>query len=458
MTKTENTAVNRLIEQAHSRPLDADDALFSSPPPRKSLPRPFPNRITPIDEPAPLPRHRIPSSTQTQLAAAPPAAARPADLEDSGLLQVDEDDDDIPMTVGEPAVRIADIQPIAARPSALGQVPGLDEHTWYEESQGIDRLDEANFGTRFVRRPSRTKSVLLLCAAFATGLVATAYIAWPGRQASIAPVTPTPAASVAKTPAVAPTTTTEAQPAVVEPIAPAAPAEPAVVAPVQPAVVVPAAPTKLAVELDSEPDGATVLLVDGGTTITLGATPFSHELEPSKSYELMFTLAGHKSALVTVDPTTSQRVNVDLATSTATASARAETAVTAVAAVAEEPAAPAGAAVAKAAPKAAPRAAKAEPKAAPKARVTKLEPVRPAAPPTGGKGGTLALGSKPPCEIFIDGKPTRLKTPQREIKLTPGPHKITLVNKEHKITETFSVDVKAGAPTKVVKDLTKRMK
>jgi hypothetical protein len=387
---------------------------------------------------------------------------RPADLEDSGLLQVDEDDDDdMPMTVAEPAVRIADIKPIAARPSALGQVPGIDEHSWYEESQSVDRLDEASFGTRFVRRPSRTKSVLLLCAAFATGLVATAYIAWPGRQAAIAPVTPEPAAAVApaaapKTtvvepaavaapPAVVPPTTTEAQPAVVEP---------AVVEPVAPAV-----PAKLAVELDSEPEGATVLLVDGSTTITLGSTPLSHELEPSKSYELMFTLAGHKSALVTVDPTRSQRVNVDLTTSTATASARAETAV---AVVADEPAAPAEPAVAKAepraAPKAAPRAPKAEPKAAPKARVTKTEPPKSAAPAIGGKGGMLMIGSKPPCEIFIDGKPTRLKTPQREIKLAPGSHKITLVNKEHKITETFSVDVKAGASTKVVKDLTKRMK
>ena len=44
------------------------------------------------------------------------------------------------------------------------------------------------------------------------------------------------------------------------------------------------------------------------------------------------------------------------------------------------------------------------------------------------------------------------------IKVSPGPHRITLVNREHKITETFSVDVKAGSPTKVVKDLTSRMK
>jgi hypothetical protein len=469
MTKTENTAVNRLIEQAHSRPLDADDALFSSPPPRKSLPRPFPNRITPVDEPAPMPRHRIPSSTQTQLTAAPPAAkiARPSDLEDSGLLEVDDadDDDDMPMTVAEPAAVVA----AAGAPVRLADIkPMSDESTWYEESVAVDRVDEAQLGTRFVRRTSRTKSVLLLCGAFLTGLVATAYIAWPSRAPSVEPEAPTPAASVKPAraatvvePAVVPPAvdTTAAAPAVVEPVEPAVVA-PAVVAPAEPAVVVPAEPAKLAVELDSDPSGATVLLVDGATTITLGSTPLSHELDASRSYELMFTMSGHKSALVTVDPAKSQRVNVDLASATATAAPRAAEDAVAVA----EPAPPAAPAVAKTTT----RPARAKPEPKPAAKPAAKAAARPAARPArvanadppkaaGGKG-MLMIGSKPPCEIFVDGKATRLKTPQRELKLTPGPHKITLVNKEHRITETFTVDVKAGASTKVVKDLTRRMK
>ncbi len=460
MTKTENTAVNRLIEQAHERPLDADDALFSSPPPRRhTLPRPFPNRIAGIEPPAPMPRHRIPSSTQTQLAAAPPPA-RPAELEDSGLLELDDevdDDDDLPLTIGEPALRLADIQPIAARPSELGGVLPIDEQSWYEESVGVDRVDEAQLGTRFVRRKSRVPSMLLLGAAFATGLVATAVIAWPSRQASVAPVTPPTTAPAAKVEAPV------VQPAVVEAVAAPTVVEPAVVEPavvepvvvepvvVEPVVVQPAAPAKLAVELVSQPEGAAVLLVEAGTTITLGATPLSHELDPTRSYELMFTLAGHKSALVTVDPRRSQRVDVDLASSTATAAPRAEAAVVrAEAAVERVEPTPAAKPERKAAAKPATKPTR-------PARVAKAEPARPAAPAAGGKG-MLMLGSKPPCDIFIDGKPTRLKTPQRELKLSPGPHKITLVNREHKITETFTVDVKAGAPTKVVKDLTKRMK
>jgi hypothetical protein len=44
--------------------------------------------------------------------------------------------------------------------------------------------------------------------------------------------------------------------------------------------------------------------------------------------------------------------------------------------------------------------------------------------------GTLLLGSKPPCDIFIDGKATGMQTPQRDIKLPSGKHKITLVNNE----------------------------
>ncbi len=462
-TKTENTAVNRLIEQAHTRTLDADDALFSSPPSRKTLPRPFPGRIdVSADPPAPLPRNRIPASTQTHLAAAPPAP-RLADLEDSGLLQVD-DDDDMPVTVSEEPIR-----PIAARPSALGAVPGLDEAAWYEESIGVDRLDEASLGTRVVARPNRARSMLWLSAAFAAGLVATAVVAWPGRSATVpkaaapAVIARQPAATVVA-PAVAPTVVAvEAAPAVVEPavVEPAvvepAVVEPAVVEPaivepaiVEPAVVEPAVPVPVTVALDSEPRGATVLLVDGSTTVTLGVTPLAHPLEPTRSYELMFTLAGHKSALVSVDPGASARVSVDMKSAT----------------VAMEPA------VAKAAPRAAPAVAKvvaprgakveprkAEPKAkpAPKAapRVTKAEPVKPAA---GGKGGVLMLGAKPPCDIFIDGKATGLKTPQRAIKVSPGPHKVTLVNRENRITETFTIDVKAGVPTKIVKDLTKRMK
>jgi serine/threonine protein kinase len=71
--------------------------------------------------------------------------------------------------------------------------------------------------------------------------------------------------------------------------------------------------------------------------------------------------------------------------------------------------------------------------------------------------GTLLLGSKPPCEIFIDGRNTGLKTPQREIRLPAGKHKITLLNNEFGIKESFAVEIKANETAKMVKDFSDRL-
>jgi serine/threonine protein kinase len=75
-----------------------------------------------------------------------------------------------------------------------------------------------------------------------------------------------------------------------------------------------------------------------------------------------------------------------------------------------------------------------------------------------GKGqGVLVLGSKPPCEITIDGNATGLHTPQIEIKLAVGRHRITLANREFGIKETFTVDIKADTPRKMIKDYSDRL-
>ena len=71
--------------------------------------------------------------------------------------------------------------------------------------------------------------------------------------------------------------------------------------------------------------------------------------------------------------------------------------------------------------------------------------------------GVLSLGAKPPCEIFVDGRNTGLRTPQREIKLSAGKHKITLLNNEFGIKESFSVEIKAGETAKMVKDFSDRI-
>src|SRR5262249_46997431 len=71
--------------------------------------------------------------------------------------------------------------------------------------------------------------------------------------------------------------------------------------------------------------------------------------------------------------------------------------------------------------------------------------------------GVLVLGSKPPCDIAIDGNTTGLHTPQKEIKLPVGRHRITLTNAEFGINETFSVDIKADVPEKLIKDYSDRL-
>ena len=91
---------------------------------------------------------------------------------------------------------------------------------------------------------------------------------------------------------------------------------------------------------------------------------------------------------------------------------------------------------------------------------TKVEPKPETEGGAGGRRraqGTLLLGSKPPCDIFIDGKSTGLQTPQRDIKLSAGKHKITLVNNEFGIKETFAVDIKADAAEKQIKDYSDRI-
>lgn len=75
----------------------------------------------------------------------------------------------------------------------------------------------------------------------------------------------------------------------------------------------------------------------------------------------------------------------------------------------------------------------------------------------GGKG-TLMLGAKPPCRIYIDGRDTGKMTPQRGISLPAGKHKILLLNKEYKIKSRATVVIKSGKKTRVIRDLSDRIK
>jgi hypothetical protein len=65
--------------------------------------------------------------------------------------------------------------------------------------------------------------------------------------------------------------------------------------------------------------------------------------------------------------------------------------------------------------------------------------------------------AKPPCRIFIDGRDTGQKTPQVGIQLRPGRHRVTLINDEFGLKETFVVEIQPGETMKMIKDLTSQL-
>jgi len=159
------------------------------------------------------------------------------------------------------------------------------------------------------------------------------------------------------------------------------------------------APELVDIRIDSKPAGATVMLVDRGKTNFLGTTPISTSLDPSRQYDLVFMSAGQPTKLEHLDPKLTKHVSVSLARSRRSATAD-----------------------------------------APKSSATTAD-------------GTLMISTKPPCEIFIDDKPTGLITPQRAITLPAGTHKVTLVNNAEKLKKTIAVEITADQPTKVIQDL-----
>ncbi|MEO8701178.1 MAG: PEGA domain-containing protein [Kofleriaceae bacterium] len=196
------------------------------------------------------------------------------------------------------------------------------------------------------------------------------------------------------------------------------------------AVVVPGRAALVDVRIDSTPAGATVMLVDRGKTTFLGTTPISTVVDPARTYDLVFTYANKPTQIQHLDPSTSKHLAVVLgkpATRVAARSVRAERKL-------ETPK----------------KLVKAEKADAPKVDTEPDKSVE-AKKPAG--EGTLMISSKPPCEIYIDGAPTGLTTPQRAIKLAAGKHKVTLVNMTEKIKKTVAVEVSADQPTKVIQDL-----
>ncbi len=448
----------------------------------------------------------VPARVSQQMAAAPaPAPAqtlRPTDdvptrpfdqIDGDGDIDVDVDDEvtSIAPQAQAPAVAVAPKlppPPVAAVPPTPAFTGFGDTDSWYQESRAVVRqepADELFVETHGVPRAPRNMAVWYVAGAFALGLGIAALLFWPGDGkpgAAKAPAAaaaqpaaqPEPAAvkpTVTPVPAAAPAVTPIPEP-VVTPVDPAALPEGAAAPVAAPAAAVdelvpaptpaPAVAGMVTLSFTSTPSGASVLLVDNGTTLPIGKTPVQLQVAAGKQYQAMFSLDGHPSALVPVDPATSTTVVATLGAAAqddddaVVGGPAGDAADEAEAAVAAPPAAQAQAAVAddRGAEKA--RAAAKRERTAKKAekRTARAEPA-PAA--KSGAMGTLKIGAKPPCDIIIDGKRTGLVTPQAALKLSAGKHTITLVNKEHGIKEQLKVTIEAGETTKVIKDLTSRM-
>ena len=254
----------------------------------------------------------------------------------------------------------------------------------------------------------------------------------PTPQQQFAPPT-APAVTMSETPApaAAPAPVVEAPAPVAEAAQQQAAEAPALTndVPAPAANDVPAAkPSFVDIRIDSNPAGATAVLVDNGKTSFLGTTPLATSLDPSRQYDIVFTYDDRPTQMAHLDPTKDTHVSIALpkAASSSSSSRRHRSAPAPVAAVAET-AAPA-------------------PAPAPAAKA------KPMVAEEGGEG-TLMVSSKPPCDIIIDGKPTGLTTPQRSISLAAGVHKVTFVNDAEKIKKTVSVTISADKPTKLIQDL-----
>jgi hypothetical protein len=291
--------------------------------------------------------------------------------------------------------------------------------SWFESSRAVEKFDDETFvGTApVVRLERRRKLVVLKIVATSVvfvviGVVIGAYIAFHGEPESRA-------ATVAKS--------TTPPKTIVQPM----PAQPVAAPAVEVAPVL-----KLAdVRIDSAPAGATVMLVDNGKQSFLGTTPIATSLDPSRSYDVVFTLDGRPTKTTHFDPSASQHLEVAFDKPV----------------VAPTPT-PEPVAIAQPSPKPAPT-----PAPAPVHHVAARAPAGQIADP-GFEGaltgnGTLMVSTKPPCDIVIDGQSTGLHTPQRAIPLSAGAHKVTFVNAAEHINKTVSVSVSADHTTKLIKDL-----
>ena len=194
-------------------------------------------------------------------------------------------------------------------------------------------------------------------------------------------------------------------------------------------------PLDITGKFDSQPPGAAVSLIIDGKRTELGPSPQTAKLDPRKSYQVLFEKAGYVSVNkpILFGGSTEEKVLVNLE--------KAGTETPPVAPVASHTPGPVT-----------------HPETHPQTVVKTDTPKTDTPVETTPKGnGTLLLGSKPPCDVFIDGSSTGEHTPHKFTGLPAGKHKVTLVNNEFGIKESFTVEIKADGTEKQIKDFSDRL-
>jgi hypothetical protein len=70
--------------------------------------------------------------------------------------------------------------------------------------------------------------------------------------------------------------------------------------------------------------------------------------------------------------------------------------------------------------------------------------------------GFLSIDTDPFTRVWVDGEDTGRTTPVRRLPLSPGHHRVTVLNLELKLCESFPVDVKAGRTVTIERTLERR--
>jgi serine/threonine protein kinase len=206
---------------------------------------------------------------------------------------------------------------------------------------------------------------------------------------------------------------------------------------------------------ESTPPGAIVSLIVDGKRQTLGESPATQKLDPTLSYQVLFEKPGYVSLNRTLTFTggDAEKIVVNLE------KVGGAVAIAPLVPPVAHPNPPQG-------PVTSPRNTPVDntpkepkqPKLPVEPKETPKEPKEaPVVADAGGKG-TLLIGSKPPCQVFIDGSDQGTTTPHKFADLAAGKHKITLTNNDFGIRESFFVEIKADAVTKEIKDYTSKMK